>query len=469
MRKILLFMMSMIFLIGVVSGQTASSENINEWVTQSRTANADSFYPADFDLSNMTLLWTHQFLTPSSTVGSVTIKDGVVYVAHDGTVGNKTYVALNQTDGSNIWTSTNLISRQDRQPTIADNNFVYVADDSTPSQILALNKTDGSIIWNFTRGLELAPPLVSNGMVFTNENIGALAQFYSLNATTGEVIWNRTGLSDVSAMSSVANNVLFTVNDGVDVNAVDISDGSIIWTNPTLATFFTQPLVKEGVVYVPDYNGFVSAIHESNGSTIWTSLIGGGCPCGTVAVDSSQVYMGSDNGFFFALDKTTGNHIWNFSMGGTAVFESTPVVTQNGIVFFTTAFRTGSNDTLFALNTTDGSVLFSFITPKSMDFMTPTLVNNVVYFGDFGGTVYAIGNPTPPPLPPPPTPLQFPNQIQGEGELFEILQSSGAGLSIFIQIMGFALPPLILGIMFVGIIVLIGFGISQVINKIRLK
>lgn len=64
---------------------------------------------------------------------------------------------------------------------------------------------------------------------------------------------------------------------------------------------------------------------------------------------------------------------------------------------------------------------------------------------------------------------QFAGQIQGTGELFEILQSSGAGLGTFIQFMGVALPTLILGIMFVGIIVLIGFAIVTVINNVMLK
>ena len=63
----------------------------------------------------------------------------------------------------------------------------------------------------------------------------------------------------------------------------------------------------------------------------------------------------------------------------------------------------------------------------------------------------------------------FTGEIRGTGELFEILRSSGAGLGIFIQIMGFVLPPIILGILFVGIIVMIGFAIANVINKVRLK
>ncbi len=63
----------------------------------------------------------------------------------------------------------------------------------------------------------------------------------------------------------------------------------------------------------------------------------------------------------------------------------------------------------------------------------------------------------------------FPNEIVGKGELFSILRSSGAGLSIFIQVMGFALPTLILGILFVGIIVIIGFGIARIFDNIRLK
>ncbi len=59
----------------------------------------------------------------------------------------------------------------------------------------------------------------------------------------------------------------------------------------------------------------------------------------------------------------------------------------------------------------------------------------------------------------------FPNEIAGEGELFDVLRSSGAGLSTFIQFMSRSLPVLLIILVMVGIIVAVGLGISTVIRK----
>ena len=47
----------------------------------------------------------------------------------------------------------------------------------------------------------------------------------------------------------------------------------------------------------------------------------------------------------------------------------------------------------------------------------------------------------------------------------EIMASAGAGLGVFIQFMGQALPSLLIILAMVGIIVAVGFGIATVIRK----
>ena len=47
----------------------------------------------------------------------------------------------------------------------------------------------------------------------------------------------------------------------------------------------------------------------------------------------------------------------------------------------------------------------------------------------------------------------------------ETMQSAGAGLGVFIQFMGQALPTLLIILAMVGIIVAVGFGIATVIRR----
>jgi F0F1-type ATP synthase assembly protein I len=45
------------------------------------------------------------------------------------------------------------------------------------------------------------------------------------------------------------------------------------------------------------------------------------------------------------------------------------------------------------------------------------------------------------------------------------MDSAGAGLGVFIQYMGTALPTLLIVLALVGIIVAVGFGIASVVRK----
>lgn len=45
------------------------------------------------------------------------------------------------------------------------------------------------------------------------------------------------------------------------------------------------------------------------------------------------------------------------------------------------------------------------------------------------------------------------------------LDSAGAGLGVFIQYMGIALPPLLIILGIVGVIVAVGYGIAHIVRK----
>jgi outer membrane protein assembly factor BamB len=125
-------------------------------------------------------------------------------------------------------------------------------------------------------------------------------------------------------------------------------------------------------------------------------------------------------------------------------FESSPVITKNGMVFAST--YQGSPDTLYVLDLYNGNVLWSYNSTGTMDYMTPTLVDNVVYFGDFNGTVFAIGK------------LQVSEEvvvpqrtIEGQA-IYDVFNSSGAGLGLFLKYVGYGLMILIPALIVVGIV-----------------
>jgi len=57
------------------------------------------------------------------------------------------------------------------------------------------------------------------------------------------------------------------------------------------------------------------------------------------------------------------------------------------------------------------------------------------------------------------------NLIHGSGAIYEVLSSAGSGLGIFLQMIGSSLPLLLIGLAFVGIILVVAMGITHLIRN----
>ena len=66
------------------------------------------------------------------------------------------------------------------------------------------------------------------------------------------------------------------------------------------------------------------------------------------------------------------------------------------------------------------------------------------------------------------TPIILPPAYQSNG-IYQVMNSSGAGLGIFIKLLAQALPMLLIGLAFVGILIGVGFAIATVIKKFNMK
>lgn len=64
---------------------------------------------------------------------------------------------------------------------------------------------------------------------------------------------------------------------------------------------------------------------------------------------------------------------------------------------------------------------------------------------------------------------QFPNKITGSGTIYEVMDSTGAGLGKFFDYMKVALPIIMIGLGIVGIVVVIAIGLSQAFNNVIIK
>jgi outer membrane protein assembly factor BamB len=326
---------------------------------------------------NLGLLWNHT--TGGPVLGSPAVANGLVYIGSDD---NNVY-ALNANTGAKRWQFTTG-GPVESSPAVA-NDVVYVG--SNDSNLYALNASTGALLWQFNAGGVVATaPAVVNGVVYVTSGNRFL---YALNASTGAELWFLfPPVYSVSSSPTVANGVLYVTSTDANIFAFstgtspvplwEVSSGRTQYGVGTLA-------VANGVVYSAPDTLDVYAVTASTGATLWAVTPSGGAES-SPAVANGMVYTTSNPfvGILSALNARTGGLEWTFPAGSTGPgFACSPTV-ANGVVYVADV-----DGNIFALNASNGAQLWQFTTANSSVQSSPAIANGVVYFGSDDGTVYA--------------------------------------------------------------------------------
>jgi polyvinyl alcohol dehydrogenase (cytochrome) len=234
----------------------------------------------------------------------------------------------------------------------------------------------------------------------------------SIDMTTGAVNWNLMIRPDVWNQKCNGG----CVKNGYSTDS-DFMQGAIL----TTITVNGQPL---DVLITVQKNGNVWCLKRDDGTIIWQSNVNSCYLSFGSAVDDNYVYIaGSDGGkgtnmhngqacgtgHWIALDKNTGAFIWERCNPGSTNVGSPVTVVPGGILF------AGAWDgNLYALNTADGSTLWSANLGKAVKASGAAVTNGMVivgtgYRGDGASKIAAYklastNAPTPAPTPSPTTP-----------------------------------------------------------------
>ncbi len=220
----------------------------------------------------------------------------------------------------------------------------------------------------------ISSPAVVNGVVYFVENGGTI---YALDASTSAIRWSAPG-GDPTSSPAVANGVVYIGSNGV--LALNASTGAKLWSFAAGSTgFFSSPAVANGAVYIGSFDHNVYALNASTGAKLWSYNTGNQVDT-SPAVANGVVYIYSVD-TLYALNASTGTKLWSyFPEGSGGGLPSSPAV-ANGVVYL-------NDGPIYALDASTGAKLWSSTNNPNgyAGLSSPTIANGMLYVRSASGS-----------------------------------------------------------------------------------
>jgi len=302
-------------------------------------------------------------------------------------------------------------------PVIFNGTVFFVSN--TDSRVHAISEANGSEIWNkplpdliwhYTVGTIIfdesaTPTVVNDRLLIPTRN----CTVYALDISTGDEIWSTAyGTDEVTASYlTVKDGNLYMKCHGETNDTIHVANIANGEENEDLARNYTHymagtqnPTIEGNLLYMSVNPCEMDAIDMTNGEIIWNYTIESGCSYAGLTspmITNGKIVFGSDAGYVYMLNKMTGEEI-NVINIGEGAYEITAGAGY-GMIFIGTGIRgvygTGlcqlysTNGSMFALNETDGSILWSVNIGDAIH-SSPSVADHKVFFGARNNNFYAL-------------------------------------------------------------------------------
>lgn len=251
---------------------------------------------------------------------SPAVSGGNVFIASS----NGRVYSLAASDGSINWwtnvggTANSMIAVANGKVYTGTHNF----DNSAPT-LLALNEVDGSIIWTYdyylyhggvTGMINCNGVSVADGDSDSNLEIyfgvynwgGVGPQAICLDEATGAEEWAVSIGGNSTSTPAVHNGVVFIGSDDYKLYALDATNnGAVKWTATAGGAVWASPAVADGMVFVGSLDHTFYAFDEVTGALVWSYYTGASRLLSSPAVADGMVFVGNENGNVYAFSALT--------------------------------------------------------------------------------------------------------------------------------------------------------------------
>jgi outer membrane protein assembly factor BamB len=340
------------------------------------------------------LMWNQDAVFGFDNFGTATYRDGVLYAPSKG---DDNLYAVNASNGAIIWNTT--VRQCDSSPCV-DGDVVYVGEcmgvyePTLQSTAMALNRTNGNVIWQYVEpngNSWVGSPLVNGQYVyyttcnFDESNYTNNPGVYALNKTNGNILWQKS-VGNIVGSVAYDNGIIFiSVYNPPAQYALNATTGQQIWNQTYGSSWDTSPVVYGGMIIQVEYNTTerlwsTLVLNETNGEFI--RRFQGKGSTATPLVHDGNVFIPSNDWRMWAFNLATGTELW----------QTVPLHngTLQNYMYCSPAAAGGAiycqalNGTFYAINETDGRVLWSY-TMGNFGFGSPSIGDGCVFITNDGG------------------------------------------------------------------------------------
>ncbi|AKB29104.1 Chitin binding protein [Methanosarcina siciliae T4/M] len=165
---------------------------------------------------------------------------------------------------------------------------------------------------------------------------------------------------------------------------------AVLTSSSGMAGIDTTPVVAGDVVYTAAM-GKAFAFNKTTGDEIWNTSLSGGFVLSTPVIADGKIFIGTNNGVIAAYDISNGTRAWinSTGLGGDKAQVNTPIVYDEGNIYFGTWFASGTGS-YYCVNATNGSFVWELACTSSAGYYWSgacVVGDYLVYGGDDGHLV----------------------------------------------------------------------------------
>lgn len=229
----------------------------------------------------------------------------------------------------------------------ANGNVVYVA---YGAGVIAVNVVTEEQIWSYPAEASAtlqfyAEPSVADGRVILGDYGASGGMFspnvkvavYALEESDGNLVsdW----IQDAAARDRIvaapvqAEDLIFVGTADNFILALEAETGEVAWQFEAEHSIWSTPSYEDGVLYVGSLDKHIYALDAQTGELLWEQSLAGSIS-GQVAVGEELLYVGSFDKQLHALDKESGTIRWEVPEGGTADWVWAAPILVDEVVYF---------------------------------------------------------------------------------------------------------------------------------------